>query len=70
MPDVPIFEAVRFLASRSKNGAVVEVIEGKDGTYLILFTAPGQTGKTAVRVSRPTFDALLDVGFQMLGVDA
>ena len=66
MPDTPVFEAARGLASYCSTGSVVEVFEGKDGTFVLMFTMAGSTEKTALRLSREAFARLIAIGYRLL----
>ncbi len=66
MSDVQQFEARRGLASACKTGSTVEVFEGKDGTFLLLFTPPNRQGKSVLRLSREAFARLTAIGIRLL----
>lgn len=66
MPDAPVFEAARGLASSCSTGSIVEVFEGKDGTFVLMFTVSGSTDKSALRLSREAFARLCVVGYRLL----
>ena len=66
MPEPPIFEAARGLASSCSTGSIVEVFEGKDGTFVLMFTATGREEKMALRLSREAFARLLAIGYRLL----
>ena len=66
MPEPPVFEAARGLASSCSTGSIVEVFEGKDGTFVLMFTATGREEKMALRLSREAFARPLAIGYRLL----
>ncbi len=66
MSDVQQFEARRGLASACKSGSTIEVYEGADGTFLLLFTMPRREVKTVPRLSMEAFARLTAIGLRLL----